>query len=137
MAAILLVVIVIVATIDGLRIRAEVWEREIQRANAPAHETVRPESMPALPTVSDTSRVADGVDVLEASTKYVVRDTDLRSGPGTEYASIRELVAGEQVGVLTAPIEIQGRRWQMVKVHDGGGDDRTGWCMLNELVVPP
>lgn len=129
-AVVLLVIIVIAATMDGLRIRSEMWEQEVLRGNVPARETVYPGSIPALPTVLAAPQGGEEVSGLESPFKSLAMDTVLRSGPGSEYAIIKDLVAGEQVQVLTQPIEIQGQQWQRVRASQG----QVGWCMVNELI---
>jgi len=130
-AVVLLVVIVIAATTEGIRIRVEMWELEVLRTNIPAREAVYPESIPAPPTVITAPQVSEDVSGLEAPFASLARDTDLRSGPGTKYAiTTRDLVAGQQVQLLTSPIEIQGQRWQQVRTAEG----QVGWCMVSELI---
>lgn len=129
-ASILLVVIVIAATVDGVRIRAEMWEKDVLRTGVPARETVYAESIPASPTVILAPQASTEISVLETAFKSVAVNTALRSGPGTEFAITKYLVAGERVQVLTAPIEIQGQQWQRVRA----GEDQVGWCLVNELI---
>lgn len=130
-AVLLLVVIVIAATVDGLRIRAEMWELEVLRTSVPAREAVYPESVPAPPTVLAAPLVSEKVSGLEAPFKSLAMGTVLRSGPGTNYAIVKDLFAGERVQVLTPPIEIQGQRWQRVRTAEG----QVGWCKVNELIL--
>lgn len=129
-AVVLLVVIVIAATVEGIRIRTEMWELEVLRTSVPARETVYPESIPASPTVVDAPQVSKEVSDLEAPFASLAMDAVLRSGPGTQYAIAKNLVAGERVQLLTPPIEIQGQQWQHVRTAEG----QAGWCMVSELI---
>ena len=130
--AVAVVVIVIAATVEGLKIRSSMRELEALKANLPGRETVYPGPLLASPTVVVLPETKE-VTVLEVSSKYkVATDTVLWSGPGTDYATVRNLIADEAVLGLTPAIEIEGQRWQRVKTENG---NQVGWCKLDELVL--
>jgi hypothetical protein len=147
----LLVIIVLVATIDGMRIATREQALRSAESNIPIREQVYPGSIPASPTVvtapqSDRKdETADsafavptviaipqpGMEGLVATVKIEETTASLYSGPGTQYASVRELVPGEQVELLIAPIEINRQQWQLVRTSD----NQIGWCMTHWLLT--
>ncbi len=136
-AVALLAVIVIAATVDGLGIISRTRSLRILEANIPLREQVYAGSILASPTIVALPQSAPGNTSLHsalASPTVVVTSHQetaraLRSGPGVEYAAVRDLVPDEQVQLLTFPIEIGGQRWQLVRT----GDDQVGWCMIHWL----
>lgn len=148
-AAVLLVVIVIAATIDGLRIASRERDLEVLEANVPLREQVYPGPVLASPTVVTVPRPAGEeispnsvfvsptvvavphptVEGFVVTVKPQETVGALRSGPGTEYATVRDLVPGEQVQLLTDPIEIGDQLWQLVRTGNG----QVGWCMAHWL----
>jgi len=107
------------------------WEQKVLRTNVPAREAVYPEPIPAPPTVVTVPQAPEKVSGLEAPFASLARDTDLRSGPGKKYAiTTKDLAAGDWVQLLTAPIDIQGQKWQQVKTAEG----QVGWCMTSDLI---
>jgi len=105
-------------------------ELQAQRANIPARQAVYPLPVPLSPTLVLTSQTTPDISGLDAPFRVLTRATQLRSGPGTQYAIVRSLAAGEQVRVLFAPIEIGGQQWQQVRTADG----QIGWCRVSELL---
>lgn len=148
--AVLLAIIVGVATVDGLRIASREHTLKSLESNIPGREQVYSGSILAPPTVVTAPQPTREevfpnsalvvptviavpqpfVEGLTASVRSSKVDDLLRSGPGTEYAAIRKLVPGEQVQLLTEPVEINGQRWQRVRTDD---DHRVGWCMIHWL----
>lgn len=127
--AVLIVLVALGILSQETRSSLKAQELEALRANVPARETVYPGSIPLPPTLVVTSPAAGEVSGLEAPFRTLAVNTALRSGPGIEYAIVRDLFAGEQVRALTRPIEIQGQQWQQVKTGEG----QVGWCKVNEL----
>lgn len=145
----LLVVIVVAAALDGLRIASQRQTIRIMEANIPVREQMYPGSILRPPTVvsvprSDRGEVAPDsafvVPTVVAIPHSKVEDLlvtvnpqetakSLFSGPGTEYAVLRELAPGEQVQLLTSPIEIRGQQWQLIRASDA----QVGWCMPHWL----
>jgi uncharacterized protein YgiM (DUF1202 family) len=106
-------------------------ELERLRSGAPARETVYAHSVTVPPTLVTTSQSDGEVSGLDVPFRALAVNTVLRSGPGDEYAIVKQAVAGERVRVLTLPLEIRGQRWQRVRTDDG----QVGWCRVNELAA--
>ena len=134
--AVLLVIILIVATVDGLNIALRKRAFRETEAELPIRSQVYPESIPAPPTVVAIPPSArDKVSPAEVSPPVAVvahQETTqvLRSGPGAEYAALRKLAPNEPVQLVTAPIDIRGQQWRMVRTGDG----QVGWCLIDWLV---
>jgi uncharacterized protein YgiM (DUF1202 family) len=129
-AVLLLAIIVIAATVEGIRIRAEMWELEVLRTSLPGREAVFPQSSPASPTVVAVPQSSQDLSALEAPFASLAADVLLRSGPGTEYASAADLSAGERVRLLAASISTRGEGWQLVRAAEG----QVGWCLVEKLI---
>jgi uncharacterized protein YgiM (DUF1202 family) len=129
-AVIVLIAAVIAGAAQGIRIGKQVQEFKIEATNVPSRKMAYPELILDLPTVVGSPEASGRVGVLGAPLATVVTHTLLRSGPGTKYAIISELPAGEEVRMLASPIEVEGRKWQWVKAE---GNDRVGWCMPKVL----
>jgi uncharacterized protein YraI len=149
--ALLLVIIVLVATFDGMRIAAREQALKSAESNLPIREQVYSGSIPAPPTVVTAPQPDREVVLLDPAsvvpTLVAIPEPEvggfvatvktqetvrwLHSGPGTQYAVVRELVPGERVILLVAAIEIKGQPWQLVRTSD----DQVGWCMTHWLAT--
>ena len=136
-AVALLAVIVIAATVNGLGIIPKTRSYRILEANIPLREQVYTGSILTSPTIVAIPQLAPGDTSLHSAhaspivvvTSHQETARALRSGPGVEYAAVRNLVPDEQVQLLAIPIEINDQQWQLVRT----GDDQVGWCMIHWL----
>ncbi|MFZ5918454.1 MAG: SH3 domain-containing protein [Chloroflexota bacterium] len=148
-AVFILIAIVAVAVADGLKIAAQNQTLRPQRVDLPAREEIYPQAVVASPTVisapqptHDDSSAGSAlvmptvVSVPEAEVIGMAAtvntqqgDRWLRSGPGSQYAALTELLAGERVELFTRPIEVAGQWWQLVRTSDG----HLGWYQTRWL----
>jgi len=106
-------------------------ELERLRSGVHARETVYAHSVTSPPTLVTTSQTDGEVSGLDVPFRALAANTVLRSGPGAEYAIVKQLSVGERVRVLTSPLEIKGQQWQQVRTDDG----QVGWCRVGELAA--
>ena len=138
---VLLTLIVTVATGKGSQMIPQEQAAKISATYIPLREQVYHGSIIAPPTIvyvprpNVTKTLAVSVSTVTTPPPpgqnfmaFVIppeRDNYLRSGPDVRYPVLRELIQGEPVHLLTAPIEIKGQQWQRVKTRD----NQIGWCV--------
>jgi len=125
-----LVITMIAGAVEGFRLRVQMEESKTPATEVPNRNTVYPATVTVLPTVVGTPREVGAVSVPEVRLATVLATTDLRSGPGTRYAVVRKLLAGEGVQMLAPTLGLEGQQWQRVKTVM---DARLGWCLCRQL----
>jgi hypothetical protein len=128
--AVAVVIIIIAARVEGLKIQTSEQELEAQLDGVPGRETVYPGHISAPPTIVAPQATEEVIGLEKPPSKYRLKmSVALRSGPGTEYAKAMDLAEGDEVWGLGLPIEVQGKEWRQIKTDEG----QVGWCMTKNL----